>query len=138
MLNHFHCIIEIIVGADSISALESSAPESDSISAQMDRRSTHDSAPTGPTLSNVIQTFKRHTTIKYIEMVKSGIVPPFDRRIWQRNYWEYIVRNEREFQRILEYIDNNPKNWHDDKLNAGIGNVVLEDQRPYNKEIWMV
>ena len=34
--------------------------------------------------------------------------------IWQRNYYEHIIRNEQSYYRISEYILNNPKNWDKD------------------------
>ena len=39
----------------------------------------------------------------------------FRENVWQRNYYEHIVRNEKEYQKILEYIKNNPMNWEKDK-----------------------
>ncbi|MFH2043697.1 MAG: hypothetical protein ABIK92_00960 [Pseudomonadota bacterium] len=110
--------------------------------AEMDsaaNRAEMDSAPTvGAGLSRVVQSFKRHTTIEYINMVKQNILPSFDKRIWQRNYWEHIIRNENEFVKISEYIRNNPMNWNKDKLNVGEGNFVMESSTPYNEENWMV
>ncbi len=44
---------------------------------------------TGTGVSRVVQSFKWHTTIEYIKMVKQYILPLFDKRIWQRNYWEH-------------------------------------------------
>jgi REP element-mobilizing transposase RayT len=35
--------------------------------------------------------------------------------IWQRNYYEHIIRNEAEWERIRQYIQNNPLNWLEDK-----------------------
>ena len=35
--------------------------------------------------------------------------------IWQRNYYEHVIRNEKEYINILEYIENNPFNWKNDK-----------------------
>ena len=35
--------------------------------------------------------------------------------IWQRNYYEYVIRNEKEYYKIVEYIRNNPLKWEDDK-----------------------
>lgn len=35
--------------------------------------------------------------------------------IWQHNYYEHIIRNEKEYYRISEYITNNPFNWDTDK-----------------------
>ncbi len=37
-------------------------------------------------------------------------------QVWQRNYWEHIIRNERAFQRIRQYIENNPALWEQDQL----------------------
>jgi putative transposase len=36
--------------------------------------------------------------------------------LWQRNYWEHVVRNEKSFEEIARYIDNNPRTWYEDKL----------------------
>lgn len=37
-------------------------------------------------------------------------------KIWQRNMWEHIIRNETEWQHINNYILNNPQNWDSDSL----------------------
>ncbi len=58
--------------------------------------------------------------------------------VWQRNYWEHIIRTEIEYNKITEYIINNPLCWDNDILNGGDGNVVLEDEIEYKLEIWMV
>jgi len=143
MPNHFHGIIEI-VGADSISA-----PNTDSISApntDSAKWAEMDSAPTGTemgtgiktTIPNIIQSFKRYTTIKYIRGVKNNKWKPFDGKLWQRNYWEHIIRNENEYNRISQYIINNPAKWQNDKLKGGNGNIVKEPSAEYNSEIWMI
>jgi putative transposase len=44
---------------------------------------------------------------------------------WQRNYWEHIIRNKTEYNRIAQYIINNPVIWKNDKLNGGTGNIVI-------------
>ena len=59
-------------------------------------------------------------------------------KLWQRNYWEHIIRNEDEYLRIANYVKNNPLKWHSDKLNGGKGNSVMELSPPYGEEIWMV
>ena len=38
--------------------------------------------------------------------------------VWQRNYYEHVVRNERELELITKYIDYNPFNWQLDRDNA--------------------
>ena len=39
--------------------------------------------------------------------------------IWQRNYYEHVIRGEDSLRSIREYIVNNPANWEFDKLNIG-------------------
>jgi putative transposase len=36
--------------------------------------------------------------------------------VWQRNYYDNIIRNDQSYQRISNYIRNNPKNWKEDKF----------------------
>ncbi len=36
--------------------------------------------------------------------------------VWQRNYWEHIIRTRNEYERIATYIENNPTNWNNDTL----------------------
>ena len=38
-------------------------------------------------------------------------------KVWQRNYYERIIRNEDELNHIREYIFNNPANWDTDEHN---------------------
>ena len=44
----------------------------------------------------------------YIETVKKNMCPPFDKKIWQRNYYEHIIRDESDYIETKEYILNNP------------------------------
>jgi putative transposase len=44
--------------------------------------------------------------------------------VWQRNYWEHIIRNETERDRFREYIRNNPARWEQDKLNPTVNQTV--------------
>ncbi|AOS84857.1 hypothetical protein BIU88_12400 [Chlorobaculum limnaeum] len=37
-------------------------------------------------------------------------------KLWQRNYWEYVVRNENDLAEIREYIRNNPARWEFDDV----------------------
>lgn len=40
----------------------------------------------------------------------------FDEQLWQRNYYEHIIRNEQSYQTISNYIINNPAKWNNDKF----------------------
>jgi hypothetical protein len=49
--------------------------------------------------------------------------------LWQRNYYERIIRNEKELCKIREYIQNNPLKWSLDRENPErIGFNSLEDE----------
>jgi len=62
-------------------------------------------------LPYLIDRFKTGTTNKYIDGVKTSHWKPFCKKLWQRNYWESIIRNETEYAKIAEYIRNNPILW---------------------------
>ncbi len=61
--------------------------------------------------------------------------------VWQRNYWERIIRNEPELERIRGYICDNPARWELDRLHpeqpafgeagAFIGREGGSQTRPY-------
>ena len=40
----------------------------------------------------------------------------FDEKLWQRNYYEHIIRNEQSYNNISNYIINNPAKWQEDKF----------------------
>ncbi|QCX54103.1 transposase [Elizabethkingia sp. JS20170427COW] len=54
-------------------------------------------------------------TAPIIEKIKS-----LNFKIWQRNYYEIIIRDEKAYQRISEYIINNPQKWEEDKFHKKI------------------
>jgi len=138
MPNHFHCIIEntATVGADlrvcpdadlrgcpdasnnqNISAIESNlrvCPDKNTLG-------EHDGnilgEHIGSPLHRVVQWFKTMTTNEYIRNVKNNHWTPFDGKLWQRNYYEHIIRNDESYKRIKNYIINNPSNWRSDKFN---------------------
>ena len=66
-------------------------------------------------LGQIIQWFKTMTTNEYIKGVKELGWRPFQGRVWQRNYYEHVIRNDRELQAIRLYIEANPDNWEADE-----------------------
>jgi len=62
----------------------------------------------------------RNNTIGGVMAVRAENFQPFQplhpRSIWQRNYYEHIIRDEKSYKRISEYIINNPKNWKEDNF----------------------
>jgi putative transposase len=69
------------------------------------------------TVGRIIQAFKSLTTHDYIVGVEKRGWKPFSDRLWQRNYYEHIVRNEDDLRRIREYIQTNPLRWELDREN---------------------
>ena len=74
-------------------------------------------ASPGPTkiqpLGMIIGSFKSAVTKRIHD---EGLL--IQEKIWQRNYYEHIIRDETDYYRILDYIENNPENWLQDEENV--------------------
>ena len=85
-----------------------------------DRRGTMHRAPTTqfeqfgkPTINSIptiVRGFKSAVTVR-INQIRSSPAAP----VWQRNYYEHVIRNEIDLEEIREYIENNPLKWLEDK-----------------------
>lgn len=64
-----------------------------------------------PRLGDLVQGFKGLTTAQYAAGVHAGRWEPFDGRLWQRNYYDHIVRDLSDLDRCRRYIAANPANW---------------------------
>jgi putative transposase len=63
-------------------------------------------------ISEIIRGFKTFSAKKINKERGLRSVP-----VWQRNYYDRIIRNELELDRVRQYIINNPRNWDADKNN---------------------
>ena len=63
-------------------------------------------------LPATIRSFKSATTKRINEIRGTSGLP-----VWQRNYYEHIIRNEADLNRAREYISMNPLRWHLDREN---------------------
>lgn len=60
--------------------------------------------------------YKSNATIsKIIKHFKTNITREIEYSIWQKSFYEHVIRNEREYLQIKEYIKNNVINWRKDK-----------------------
>jgi len=75
--------------------------------------------PQGTPLSRIVQWFKTMTTNEYIRSVKQWGWPPIQGRLWQRNYYEHVIRNDEDLNRTRRYIAENPLRWGGDPENVG-------------------
>ncbi|MGH7961345.1 MAG: hypothetical protein ACRERD_05905, partial [Candidatus Binatia bacterium] len=57
------------------------------------------------------------TTNGYIRGVKQRAWVSFPGRLWQRNYYEHVIHNEKELHNLRQYILNNPLQWALDQEN---------------------
>jgi REP element-mobilizing transposase RayT len=48
--------------------------------------------------------------------VRQADWPHFDRRLWQRGFWDHVIRDEADLNRIRTYIQMNPARWQTDQL----------------------
>ena len=129
MPNHFHCIIENkTLGAMTLDNATTGAhvgaplrgrPENVPENDEPQRPKTQygiDNKKYGATIGDAMDWFKTMTTNKYIRGVKQCGWQPFDGKLWQRNYWEHIIRNEMSYFKISDYILSNPTKWDNDAL----------------------
>ena len=65
--------------------------------------------PVNGSIPTIIRSYKSAVTK---QLHKDGFIG----QIWQRNFYEHIIRNENDYQNITKYIINNPINWEKDKL----------------------
>jgi len=72
-------------------------------------RKVENSQQVTPSLGTVIGWFKYNTT----KHIRNEFDVPC-KRVFQRSYHDHIVRNEKEYWKIWEYIDNNPLKWKED------------------------
>ena len=93
MPNHIHGIlvitVEVVVG-DGLVPPRKRQPAERSTAAQ------NTGLRVAPTIGEIVGAFKSVTTNQYIHGVHEKDWAPFKRRLWQRNYWERIIRNPRE------------------------------------------
>lgn len=108
MPNHTHAIIQILDPA----AAHSLCPEMNTeLCDDNDQQNLAEQQNGGEPLSlkTVVQWFKTMTTNEYIKGVKNHNWPTFRKRLWQRNYYEHIIREGKDLSKIREYIQTNPE-----------------------------
>ena len=134
MPNHIHGII-IITNTDNVVGAQHAAP----LPGQHDP--SPDTSPPAPlpgqpgprrtniqpgSLGAIIRSFKSAVT-KRINAQRDTPGAP----VWQRNYWEHVIRTERALDAIRRYITHNPARWHLDRYNP---NAIGPD--PWAQRAW--
>ena len=125
MPNHVHAIITITADhrrgdaiLDSLSGMMDDADSDTSSALSGDCRIAsplpppqHPTGAPSGSLGAIVGNFKSIATRRINRMRHT---PGAD--VWQRNYWEHIIRNQAAYKRIEAYIHNNPARWEQDRL----------------------
>ena len=133
MPNHIHGIIMVgapLVGAHLPNDATTTMPEPTTEPAAagttaggirtttaVENRAPTRGAPTRVGLGDVVGAFKSLTTLEYARGVRDMNWPPFHGRLWQRNFYEHIVRTDESMKKIRQYILDNPTQWAFDREN---------------------
>jgi len=80
-------------------------------------------------LPDVVHRLKSIKTKQYIDGIKQVGWPSIAGRLWQRNYFEHVIRNEDSLNRIRQYILDNPAKWEFDRENPSA-------TKPESKDVW--
>jgi hypothetical protein len=114
MPNHIHGAIGLVdddgVGANDVGA--GLKPARGVVAGPNSVRAGLKPAPTRPGLPEIIRGFKTFSARRINELRETRGVP-----VWQRNYYEHVIRDEESLNRIREYILINPAQWAFDPEN---------------------
>lgn len=71
-------------------------------------------------LSDVVGAFKSIVAVQWrrLETLRARVSPPG--RLWQRNFWDRVLRDEEEVSRAAAYIEGNVANWATDPIRSGL------------------
>jgi REP element-mobilizing transposase RayT len=78
-------------------------------------------------LPTVLQWFKTMTTNEYMRGIKTLGWIQFQGQLWQRNYYEHVIRDEESLNCIRGYILDNPARWEFDHENPAATTLEPED-----------
>ena len=68
-------------------------------------------------LSDIIQRYKTMTTKQYTDGVKQKGWQSYNKKLWQRSFYDHIIRDNKALNNIRKYIIENPLKWNSDKNN---------------------
>ena len=89
MPNHIHCILII---------------------------NKREGASPSPTIPQIIRSFKSKSVLEYVKYINDNNLN-VSGKIWQRSFYDHVIRNKQSLNTIREYISNNPLKWDDDENN---------------------
>jgi REP element-mobilizing transposase RayT len=129
MPNHFHGII--VIGRDTPCGYPDSGHEQEGPPQQ-------EGHPQGvplrnPAIGEIVGAFKSLCVNAWLKIIKDEKIDAIG-KFWQKNYYEHVIRNDGELERIRRYIVENPLKWDSDRENPS----SKKAQQPPLSEQWMV
>ncbi len=113
MPNHFHGIIIIHDTVGAPLAAPNTSPNTSVATDNMNQGVLNQGAASGaPTVGEIIRAFKSISAVAVNRILNRQGVP-----VWQRNYYERVLRNEAELDAARRYILDNPMKWGEDREN---------------------
>ena len=122
MPDHLHGIIEIVDTDSVVGARRRRAPTTLTSTPALTSTPTDGQAPTTEqfgkpviaSIPTIVRAYKSAVTYRINTLYDTRGAP-----VWQRNYYERVIRNEAERDRIRRYIQANPSRWEADDENLG-------------------
>ncbi len=126
MPNHIHGIIIIDKTDNDATVVDDATVETQNFaSLRQQRQPKNKFGPQSQNLASIIRGYKIGVT-KYARNINPGFA-------WQPRYYDHIIRNQQAFDRIAQYIINNPLKWNNDKFYKNNNdNTVSEPETKYN------
>ena len=121
MSNHIHGIVSLSnVGAQFIAPVRKTTVEKQGVMKKglmnqvptENNRSKQGAINHAPTVGEIVRAFKARCTHAINKIRNTPGVP-----VWQRDYYEHIIRDDRELHTIRQYIRYNPSKWDEDEEN---------------------
>ncbi len=117
MPNHFHAIIEIRGGeCDSPQSHSSQSHSSQPHSLKSHSQQTINEGNINKNDSPQRMKSPSKTVGAIVRGFKGAVSRQLGYTVWQRNYYEHIIRTDESYRHISNYIENNPTKWQSDKL----------------------
>ncbi|NOY12287.1 MAG: transposase [Deltaproteobacteria bacterium] len=135
MPNHFHGII--ILRRDTPRGYPGFGDEERLMRVERETPCVEQGHPRGvplrqPSIGEIVGSFKSLCVNAWLKIIKEENLNAVG-KFWQKNYYDHIIRNANEMERIRRYIVDNPLHWELDRENP----LVKKDQ-PAQSEQWML
>jgi len=112
MPNHLHGIVSLMPETGAVIPKEFFSSPRWTDSSPDSKRKSFKRGPKPGSIPAIVGAFKATASRRINELRGTP-----NRPVWQRNYYEHIIRSERSLLRIREYVANNPLRWTLDRLN---------------------